>query len=48
MAALNLSHELLTSKNRRTDQSNSVSSRIKGLQDKIEEALNKGKQMELS
>ena len=46
MAALNLSHELLQSKNRREDQAKSMSSRIKGLQDKIEVALNKGKQME--
>lgn len=47
MAALNISHELLQSKNRRDDQSKSMTSRIKGLQDKIEVALNKGKQMEL-
>ncbi len=47
MAALNLTHELLQNRDLREDQNQSISARIRSLQEKIELALNQGKQMEL-
>lgn len=47
MAALNIAHDLLQNKSLRDDQAHSMSARIRALQDKIELALNQGKQMEL-
>jgi cell division protein ZapA len=47
MAALNIAHEFLQSKHLREGQAQSISSRIRTLQEKIETALNQGKQMEL-
>ncbi|MGA7801988.1 MAG: cell division protein ZapA [Gammaproteobacteria bacterium] len=47
MAALNIAHELLQQKSRRQDYHQSMSSRIRVLQEKIELALNKGRQLEL-
>jgi cell division protein ZapA len=47
MAALNLTHELLQQKNSREDLSISMTSRIRSLQEKIENALENGQQMEL-
>ncbi len=47
MAALNITHDLLTNKDQKDDINQSVSNRIKNIQDKIESALHNGKQMEL-
>lgn len=47
MAALNISHEMLQNRSLRDDQAQSMSARIRALQEKIEVALNQGKQMEL-
>jgi cell division protein ZapA len=47
MAALNITHEMLQNKSLREDQNHSMSARIRALQEKIEIALNKGRQMEL-
>ncbi len=47
MAALNLAHEVLKQKTRKQDYYQSMSTRIRSLQDKIEAALNKGNQLEL-
>ncbi|HKJ08573.1 MAG: cell division protein ZapA [Gammaproteobacteria bacterium] len=47
MAALNIAHELLQQKSRRQDYHQNMSSRIRVLQEKIELALNKGRQLEL-
>ena len=47
MAALNITHDLLTNKNANDDISQTVNNRIKNIQEKIEVALQKGKQMEL-
>jgi len=47
MAALNITHELLTNKDVKDDINQSVSSRVKNIQEKIESALHNGKQMEL-
>jgi cell division protein ZapA len=47
MAALNLTHELLQNRDLREGQNQSISARIRSLQEKIELALNQGKQMEL-
>lgn len=47
MTALNLAHELLGNKNQRENYVKSVGSRIQSLQDKIEVALTRSKQMEL-
>ena len=42
MAALNLAHELLEQKNRKDDTTQSISSRLRNMQEKIEIALNQG------
>jgi cell division protein ZapA len=47
MAALNITHELIQLKNSKNDSSESVSQRIRTLQDKIEKALNSNNQLEL-
>ncbi|HEY5789178.1 MAG TPA: cell division protein ZapA [Gammaproteobacteria bacterium] len=47
MAALNVTHELLDLKQRRDDVGETLGTRIRGIQDKIEAALSKGRQMEL-
>jgi cell division protein ZapA len=46
MAALNLTHELLQNRNQREALSQSVTSRIRALQDRIDRALEMGQQME--
>ncbi|MEA2080202.1 MAG: cell division protein ZapA [Pseudomonadota bacterium] len=46
MAALNMAHELLEHKNSKDDYQHSISKRIRALQDKIDIALNQGKQLE--
>jgi cell division protein ZapA len=47
MAALNLAHELVRDQGRKFDYQHSMSTRIRDLQQKIETALNQGKQLEL-
>lgn len=47
MAALNMAHELLQKHSTKDDYQQSISSRIRALQNKIELALNSGNQMEL-
>ena len=47
MAAMNITHELLGYKSQKDDLNDSLSKRIRGLQEKIETALNEGRQMEL-
>lgn len=47
MAALNLAHELLGYKGVGENQQHIISDRIRALQDKIDLALNEGKQLEL-
>lgn len=47
MAALNISHDLLQNKSQKDGLNKAMCTRIKALQDKIEFAINKGKQMEL-
>ena len=47
MAALNITHELIQSKKTKSDGSESISRRIRNLQDKIEVALNSNNQLEL-
>jgi len=47
MAALNITHDLLSNKNLNDDIGQTVSNRIKNIQGKIEVVLHKGKQMEL-
>lgn len=47
MAALNLAHELLQQKSHKQELQRSLSNRIRGLQEKIELALNTGNQLEL-
>ena len=47
MAALNITHDLLNNKHLNDDINKSVSTKVKNLQEKIEQALHKGKQMEL-
>ena len=42
MAALNLAHELMEQKNRKDDTTQSISSRLRNMQEKIEVALNQG------
>ncbi len=46
MAALNLTHELLQNRNQRENLSQSITGRIRGLQERIEKALEQGRQME--
>ena len=47
MAALNMAHDLLAHKHQRENYVKSVGNRIQSLQDKIEVALTRNKQMEL-
>lgn len=47
MAALNMAHDLLDQRNRKQDIQQSIGTRIRTLQEKIELALNKGNQLEL-
>jgi cell division protein ZapA len=47
MAALNLAHELVQNQARKFDYQHSMSTRIRDLQQKIETALDQGKQLEL-
>lgn len=47
MAALNISHDLLQNVTHKESQDTSMSRRIRSLQDKIELALQQGRQMEL-
>lgn len=47
MAALNMAHELLEQRHSKDDHQFDVSKRIRVLQDKIDVALNQGKQLEL-
>ncbi len=47
MAALNMAHELLEQKTTKDDYQHTISKRIRALQDKIDIALNHGKQLEL-
>ena len=47
MAALNIAHELLDLKGQKSDYADTMQSRIQILQNKIEDALNKGRQIEL-
>ncbi len=47
MAALNIAHELLSQHNTKDDYHQSISARIRALQNKIEVALNQGNQLEL-
>ena len=47
MAALNMAHELLDQKSAKDDYQHTISKRIRALQEKIDIALNHGRQMEL-
>lgn len=47
MAALNISHDLLQNETHKQSQDTTMSKRIRSLQDKIELALQQGRQMEL-
>ncbi len=47
MAALNITHELLQLRAGQGEDTRSLQARIRYLQDKIEDALNKGRQIEL-
>lgn len=47
MAALNITNELLHDKTRSSGLDDALDSRIRHIQDKIEGALNRGRQMEL-
>jgi cell division protein ZapA len=47
MAALNISHDLLQNKSQKDGIDQTICTRIKALQNKIEAALSKSKQMEL-
>ncbi|OOG24798.1 cell division protein ZapA [Thioalkalivibrio denitrificans] len=47
MAALNITHEMLVTRNQRESLSQTLSSRIRALQDKIDHALENGQQMDL-
>jgi cell division protein ZapA len=47
MAALNMAHDLLDQRNHKQDIQQSIGTRIRTLQEKIELALNKGNQLEL-
>ncbi len=46
MAALNMAHDLLESKTDNDTLNHSMGDRIRSIQDKIEQALNRGKQLE--
>jgi len=47
MAALNMAHELLEKQNGKDDYQQTISQRIRALQDKIDVALSNGNQLEL-
>lgn len=47
MAALNIAHELLLQRGQRDDYAHGLQARVRLLQDKIEETLNKTRSMEL-
>lgn len=47
MAALNMAHELLEHRHSKDDYQFDISKRIRALQEKIDVALNQGKQLEL-
>ena len=47
MAALNITHEMLVTRDQRESLSQTLSSRIRALQDKIDHALENGQQMDL-
>lgn len=47
MAALNITHELLQQSSRKDERTQSVTARIRVLQDKLDSALGKGNQMDL-
>lgn len=47
MAALNIAHELLQQQGQRDEYAHSMQARVRLLQDKIEETLNKTRSMEL-
>lgn len=47
MAALNITHELLQHKSRKEDYTQGTSNRVRTLQDKVEAALSRSKQMEI-
>ncbi len=47
MAALNIAHELLGYRSQKDQLNDALSGRIRGIQEKIESALNTGRQMEL-
>jgi cell division protein ZapA len=47
MAALNIAHELLDKQHQKDDYQQSIGSRIRAIQSKIELALNNGNQLEL-
>ncbi len=47
MAALNITHELLQQDSRKNERTQSVTARIRVLQDKLDSALSKGSQMDL-
>jgi cell division protein ZapA len=47
MAALNITHEMLVTRNQRESLSHNLSTRIRALQDKIDHALENGQQMDL-
>ena len=46
MAALNMAHDLLQSKNDNDSLNHSMGARIRSIQEKIEQALSRGKQLE--
>jgi cell division protein ZapA len=47
IAALNIAHELLEMRNGRDDFQSNISDRLRSLQQKIDSAINQGRQMEL-
>lgn len=47
MASLNIAHELLQHKSRKEDYTQTVSGKVRSLQDKVEAALSRSKQMEI-
>ncbi|MEO5574318.1 MAG: cell division protein ZapA [Gammaproteobacteria bacterium] len=47
MAALNITHELLQHKSRKEDYTQSMSGKVRSLQDKVDAALSRSKQMEI-
>lgn len=47
MAALNMAHELLQHRGRKEEYTQTIGSRVRALQDKIERALSRGQQLEI-